>query len=417
MAEAASDQEAQDQGQQASAANELVLKIEGASYTFHDEGGAALEESSDSAVSLGTQLLTIESQSGERKGFGYRDISSIGRSEYSAKLVLSEGYSFELRSLGEKYDDFMRLLYALRNDQYVSDLLIDEGSPTFSTRGRIAFPEDEDDGEIRVYKTRLGFFQDGGRRLEIARLSEITSFAFKDYEAKFSVQEDRGARGSRKWSVTLSQLGESYDAFVRSFQSANRELQSEISSLIRGVCPTISFTSALKLSKVLLDGRTARLEEVRNIAPDFAKSFEAQIGVEGSVHGSIEYLLSLGDAAETLIGAKKFVSDYLFLLIPIRGKQIVAFESNEKGHATYFFRATLEEMTVIVVAGLREGNFRREPIYLSENDLLKPQYQRYNHALKRLDSLRELRSRFIGRAFHSDFETWKSQTDAIVSKN
>jgi len=400
--------------------NEPVLKIDDARYAFSDAKGTVLEESSECVISLGTQLLTIESSNGDRKEFGYREITSIDRSDYSAKLSL-EGFMFELSSLGEKYDDFMRLLLVLRNDQYVDDLLIDEGKPTLSVRGRIALiaanngEPSVDEGEIRVYKTRLGIFQDSGKRMEVARLSEITSSKFQDYTAEFSIME-QGPKG-RQWKVTISLLGENYEGFVKAFQGANRQLQGEVSSLIREICPTISFTSALTLSKVMVDGGAVRLDEIRRIAPDFAKSFEAQIGTEGEdMYRSIDYLLSLEETSGSLVGVKKIVSNYLYLLVPIKERQVVAFGSNEKGHATYFFRASPEETMSIVVSGLRDANFRREPIYLADKDLLRPHYARYNHALKKLGSLRELRSRFLGRAIHADYETWKSQTEAIISK-
>ena len=112
----------------------------------------------------------------------------------------------------------------------------------------------------------------------------------------------------------------------------------------------------------------------------------------------MNYLLSdLGDPENSFIGLKRFVSNYLYMLIPVKQVDVVAHETNEKGHATYFYRGKPEEVCDIV-EGLREVNFRREPIYLLDNDFLKPQYSRYNFALAKLAGMRELRKRFIGRA-------------------
>jgi hypothetical protein len=62
-------------------------------------------------------------------------------------------------------------------------------------------------------------------------------------------------------------------------------------------------------------------------------------------------------------------------------------------------------------------NFRRRPIYLSDDELeLKPEFHRYAIAARRLPELRRVRSTFVGRAIHSTPEAWQAQVQNIISK-
>ena len=62
-------------------------------------------------------------------------------------------------------------------------------------------------------------------------------------------------------------------------------------------------------------------------------------------------------------------------------------------------------------------NFRREPIYLSD-DVLASQlsYRRYTIACRNLPVLRELRASYIGRAIHTTPEEWEKQAGDILAR-
>jgi len=62
-------------------------------------------------------------------------------------------------------------------------------------------------------------------------------------------------------------------------------------------------------------------------------------------------------------------------------------------------------------------NFRREPVYLSDDKLLEPKYQHYFYAVKRMPSLKLLRSLFIGRVIHSSPEQWTEDVNALLEFN
>ena len=59
-------------------------------------------------------------------------------------------------------------------------------------------------------------------------------------------------------------------------------------------------------------------------------------------------------------------------------------------------------------------NFRREPIYLSEDALYDPKNIRYRFAIENIPALKELRSKFIGRVSHSGLERWKKGIEKMI---
>jgi hypothetical protein len=62
-------------------------------------------------------------------------------------------------------------------------------------------------------------------------------------------------------------------------------------------------------------------------------------------------------------------------------------------------------------------NFRREPIYLSEESLDSYRYVQYRYAIAKIASLRLLRDRFVGRIFHLSFDQWKSDVLSLLAFN
>jgi hypothetical protein len=56
---------------------------------------------------------------------------------------------------------------------------------------------------------------------------------------------------------------------------------------------------------------------------------------------------------------------------------------------------------------LLQLNFRREPIYLSDEQIETGAFARYRVALRKLDYLRWARQAFLGRAVHN--ASWESQ--------
>ena len=110
---------------------------------------------------------------------------------------------------------------------------------------------------------------------------------------------------------------------------------------------------------------------------------------------------------------------------------VVAWEaSSASGRATYFFRlvdpakesqlrdpAALDASVRRLNRVLGMLNFRRRPIYLSNDELeMDPRFHRYAIAARRMPEVREVRASFLGRAIHNSFEAWQAQVKDLLVK-
>ena len=64
-----------------------------------------------------------------------------------------------------------------------------------------------------------------------------------------------------------------------------------------------------------------------------------------------------------------------------------------------------------------EINFRREPIYLTENQLESTEYTQYRFAIAKIPSLKTLRDQFVGRVIHASQEQWKTDVTSLLAFN
>ena len=64
-----------------------------------------------------------------------------------------------------------------------------------------------------------------------------------------------------------------------------------------------------------------------------------------------------------------------------------------------------------------EINFRREPIYLTENQLDSTEYTQYRFAIAKIPSLKTLRDQFVGRVIHASQEQWKTDVTSLLAFN
>ena len=108
-------------------------------------------------------------------------------------------------------------------------------------------------------------------------------------------------------------------------------------------------------------------------------------------------------------------------------------DTSANGKATYFFRIAsrhdfylenneetnraLDSFVKNLNRCMIEINFRREPIFLSEESLDSSKYSQYRFAIAKMPSLRFLRSMFIGRVIHSSLDHWKQDVLSLLDFN
>jgi hypothetical protein len=161
-----------------------------------------------------------------------------------------------------------------------------------------------------------------------------------------------------------------------------------------------------------------------------------------------DYLAALGQSERICIGMKRglmgdLTGEYIWFLVPIfsidhvQPGNAIAMEATSiegSGKATYFFRITdsniynkfnnPEELKSAVDKVLKKINrdliiinFRREPIYLTDQQLESTTYVAYRRAVSKVPALQELRQLFIGRVIHNSPEQWKEAVTQLLKSN
>ena len=90
---------------------------------------------------------------------------------------------------------------------------------------------------------------------------------------------------------------------------------------------------------------------------------------------------------------------------------------SDMGTATYIFRGAEPDLAAKLNEALRSIRFAREPIYLSQAELLTTGEHRHHvPLLERSDDLKFLRARFAGRVLHVEPETYAARVAALCGE-
>jgi hypothetical protein len=281
---------------------------------------------------------------------------------------------------------------------------------------------------VRIYETALVVLPYN----EIPIRIPFSEFAGVDTES-YRVRVTTSNRGI----IELTRLGDNTQFFVEKLREAVKSVEAASIETIRKMIPSANFDELQKLSRLMIEGRAARRTDVEAISPDLWPKLEKCVELS-PVADSYRYLTELAETSLEAVGLRKSKdSVYVWFMLPLEGLRnsggnVVALEvTSESGHATYLFRvmsrggfstATHDQFVkeaAVLIHDLNEAiiatGFRREPIYLSEDQLNTPEYSKYLYASKHLEPLKLLRERFIGRIIHITFDQWKSDfTDAIL---
>ena len=272
----------------------------------------------------------------------------------------------------------------------------------------------------------------------------------------------------------FSKLGEKFDAFGKSLSDALNKMMLRSQTTIKEMIPETDPLKTYKLAALMKDGRAAKRKDTDAISAELWRRLTRSID-EAGLGQEYGFLDALALKDQECVGVKRgligdLTGDYIWLLFPLCSPgsnkllNIVALEafstsssdeqkpeaqpeknnmarasnqedteeksSNTNGKATYFFRllrrqayaqANDEELKIELNSFIKninrcmiDINFRREPIYLSDDSLESPKYTQYRFAVAKIPSLRILRSLFIGRVIHSSFDQWKNDITNLL---
>ncbi len=247
---------------------------------------------------------------------------------------------------------------------------------------------------------------------------------------------------------------------------------------IKELIPEATPITINKLATLMKDGRAAKRKEIEQQSPDFWRRLTKKID-EAGITTEYEFLNSLAAKDQVCVGIKRglmgdLTGTYIWMLFPLlnpgtnRLSNTIALEAfntqenaeenkeqptentdSETGEetnqtpdeeqkpattgATYFFRATgrkeyaqtkdedlikeLDSFIKNINRSMIEINFRREPIYLTENQLESTEYTQYRFAIAKIPSLKTLRDQFVGRVIHASQKQWKTDVTSLLAFN
>ena len=270
-------------------------------------------------------------------------------------------------------------------------------------------------------------------------LRDLSMIAPKDWVKKrlLNYAVNMVAEGGER--LVLSKLGRELAPFTDLMQEIMSELSVKAQTILRELLPAVSANSIQQAAYIMREGRAAKRAELEHIDAGLWGSLEEQLDKAG-IRREYDFLSALADTQQQCLGFKRELvavsaREYIWFLIPIAKSNLIAMEASSgpgSGRATYFFRIVekvaagrrleqlqeqIDQLLIVINRCMQAINFRREPVYLPEEKLLEPRYQKYRLAVRKIPGLLELRKRFVGRVFHRNPQQWEQDVLDLLRFN
>lgn len=434
-------------------------------FQYLQAGGAAAQEGS-CRLHFDAQSLTLTPDSGAPIVCDLGDLDAVVVADWEIRLPLYTGRTIVLRQFGKSYETLVHDLADAYRNRSVQCMLLEDMSEiarftaNFEVSGSQAA---SGQAEIRLYKSNLAVLPNTSSGFQW-RLADVDDVRLDSSTYEIALQA-----GTERLKFT--RLAKRTEEFSSKLREAMNAIATQTAQALHGMFPFLDPDQLQRCASLLREGRSAHLEKLsaihKLIPATLAKNAVDQdlkpyydklaalsredtgyagfklIRPESGEERVITAQTEPGDDHSEAPDADAAAPDTLYwfffpLLRPGTSAlaNVVAWEaSSRSGRATYFFRlvdpaktallADTKQAAQTVDASIRRLNtvlamlnFRRRPIYLSDDELASnPQFHRYAIAARRLPEVREVRASFLGRALHSSPEAWQAQVDEILKKN
>ena len=414
-----------------------------ASYLFIGDDSLPISQGACELL-LDAEKLTVLPASEEPLLIPYRDIIQLSRVGYKIDVKLVSKENLTISNLGLKFEDFFRNFSNLNNDVILKDLLMNE---TIHKSGIVADLSYRDEansekslgqGELRIYETGAVIISGEGNFIRIP-YNDLARIHVDNY--KLILDTDYGD------SYVFSKIGKELDVCFKMLNDLIKALSVKTQLSMQELLPVFDSSVIRKIAKLMKDGRSARHMDIDAISSGIWAELEKKLDQFG-VKEEYDYLASLGQSERICIGMKRglmgdITGEYIWFLVPIfnldpaQPGNAIAMEATAiegSGKATYFFKIAdpeeyktfknQEELKSAVDKALKKinrdliiVNFRREPIYLTDQQLESTTYVAYRRAVSKVPALQDLRHLFIGRVIHNSPEQWKEAVMQLLKSN
>jgi len=375
--------------------------------------------------------------------FSYREIIDVIPEDYKLKLSFDKEKELVISQLGYQYEDFTSIFIKLRNEIILKDLLFQETLKKSGLEADFSYLDEkgvlkhEGKAEFRFYQTSLVILPARGELIKIL-FSDILKTKTDNFQIEITIE--------KVGKIIISKLGEKFDLFKETLNSCLNEIVLNVQNFIKGIWPEIDFSTLNEISGLIKEGKAIERGKIKIIAPKFWEKLEKAL-MRTEVKEEYEFLKSIGEQEKIYLGFKKglmgkLTGDYFWFFVPIYSQDkskignAIAFETTgekETGRATYFFKilnrneyktadktqieSQIDNLISKINSGLLAINFRREPIYLSEEKLEEPDYVKYKFSMVKIPEIKLIRELFIGRVIHRDNEQWQKGVNDLLAFN
>jgi hypothetical protein len=410
-------------------------------YQYLDENGGALAQG-PCELSFEGETCTVAPASGGPLAFDLGDVDRFSPAEWDLELAFYTGRRLRLTHFGPAFGRVCQELMAAWRDRTVQCLLLEDLEEVKRFEGTVARGDGKPvPSEIRIFKSNIAALPVAGETVQW-RLADIDCVKFD--ERAYSITAQSGAD-----RLVVTKLAKKTDAFLAALQETLAALRAQSAAVLRGVFPFLTPDQLQRLVTAMPEGRSVSLASLTAIHPKLADALLARAvdpslkpyfdalrarAVPGSLMAGFKFTRESdepepAEAAPEDMEAPESEAQpddgederpplFFWFFFPLRNA--VAWEaSTGGGRATYVFRPAPQESAGQAIERLTRGlalvNFRREPVYLSEEALERnARFRRYAIGCRRLPELRALRASMACRAVHSSLETWTAQLDALL---
>jgi hypothetical protein len=409
-----------------------------------NQGNGEQTASGEAQAQLDEERLSILPKFGEALSIPLRDMSQISQPNYTIELTLTSKEKLTLSKLGRGLEDLFRTMSKLRNEILLKDMLMNETVVKSAVEADFVYLDEagkekqKGTCEPRLYETAMVVITDRG---DLHRIPYCDVAKVREGSYQVTVDTEYGE------SIVLSKMGKEFDPWKRNLADSLNALTLKVQSSLKELLPNSDPSVIRRVARLMKEGEAARRLDIESISPDLWVRLEKKLE---AIRMKDEYgfLKSLAQGKRMCIGMKRglmgdLTGEYVWFLAPIYSTNpkepgnAIAMEAASGeggGKATYFFRIagradypnfkSMDDLHTEVdkVIGRMNRcmlaiNFRREPIYLSDDQLGEPPYAKYQYAVQKIPELRELRRLFIGRVIHSSPEQWQEDIRSLLAFN
>lgn len=331
------------------------------------------------------------------------DIISVSAENYKINILMQE-QTIVLSMIGHLYEDFVKRFIRACNEVFFVQSLMKE-TVHFETTGQYISPGGEAEPALfRICETAIAVLPDAHALVRIP-FCLIESSDIQPY--RFSITDKMGR------TYIIEKLGRITDKFLDEYSNRYSALVKQTAVRLSEIAPVND-----ALARLMMEGLITPINDIRKASPSFADALENYLNTS---YISAEYAYIKSVTSDLAVGIKRglmgeLTGENLVLLAPAAGKNRLIMESMGSSAATYVFDMDMEFKSFLPLfnESMLAVNFRREPIYLSDDALKSEKYENYRYALMRCPVLVKLRSQFLGRVAHSGFDSWKSSLGELI---